>query len=445
MKVVKRDTTCLKCKTMLGLAELSSGDWDGASRNFGEGAKRSLEDPKIARAEPLLAYGVMESWQHDPKGATGYLMEALKLSSQNPLALEEVGRAQLLLENWGVAHEYLAKAVAAGADPAVRLLDVQALLGAQNFDGAGKEMERYLDGRDVKKMPLSVRHLWAQVENKKKVEAAYVKAAAPPAVKHIDYLHQNVPELKGIVPVTSQEELPSILAAVGKNVADFFKNFPNTVSLEQIHQEKLKHNGKVVGSLDEQYHYLCLTPAEPTGPGFSEFRADQTGHESHPEGLERGFMLTSGFASSALVFHPAYQSESTFRYLGRQKVNNRDAFVIAFAQEPAKARLSGNFKLGENTMPTFSQGLAWVDAESYQIVRLRTDLLRPLPEVRLDKETTEIDFGEEHFKDIAEAFWLPRAVTVSVDWNGKSMRNTHAYSEFKLFNVGQSQRIGKPK
>jgi tetratricopeptide (TPR) repeat protein len=445
MKVVKRDAQCLECKTMLGLAELSSGDWDGASRNFGEAAKQSLEDPKVARAEPLLAYGVMESWRHEPKSATGYLMEALKHSPKDALAMQEIGRAQLLLENWGAAHEYLAKAIAAGAEPAARLLDVQALMGALDFNGANKQMTAYLDGRDVKNMPLAVRRLYDQVENKKKVEAAYVRPILSPKVKVIDYLHQNVPELKGLVPAKSQEQLASILTAVGKNVADYFKNFPNTVSLEQVHQEKLKHNGKVAGTLDEKYHYLCLTPNEPTGPGFSEFRADKSGFETHPVGLDQGFMLTSGFASTSLIFHPAYQPESTFRFLGQQKINDRETYVVAFAQQPAKARLSGNFKLGDNTMPTFSQGLAWIDTSTYQILRLRTDLLRPLPEVKLSKETTEIDFGEQHFKDIAEAFWLPREVTVSVDWNGKSLRNTHEYSDFKLFNVAQTNKIGKPK
>lgn len=119
--------------------------------------------------------------------------------------------------------------------------------------------------------------------------------------------------------------------------------------------------------------------------------------------------------------------------------------MIAFAQRPEKARVNGAFKYGDTTMPTFSQGLAWVDAESYEIVRLRSDLLKPLPEVRLEKETTGIDFGENHFKDVAEVFWLPREVTVSVDWNGKSLRNKHEYSDFKLFNVGASQKAGKPK
>jgi hypothetical protein len=156
-------------------------------------------------------------------------------------------------------------------------------------------------------------------------------------------------------------------------------------------------------------------------------------------------MLTSGFASASLLFHPKYQSQATFRYLGRQRVNGRDAYVIAFAQQPGKARLNGGFKSGGITIPTFTQGLAWVDSQSYQITRLRTDLLRPLPEVNLERETTEIAFGEVHFKGIAEGFWLPQQVTVTVDWNGKHLRNEHRYSEFKLFNVQATQKIGKPK
>jgi hypothetical protein len=156
-------------------------------------------------------------------------------------------------------------------------------------------------------------------------------------------------------------------------------------------------------------------------------------------------MVTSGVASASLVFHPRYQSQATFRYLGRQKVNGRDSYVIAFAQQPAKARLNGSFKSGEISMTTFSQGLAWIDSQSYQITRLRTDLLRPLLEVNLERATTEIAFGEVHFKGMAEGFWVPQQVTVTVDWNGEHLRNEHRYSEFKLFNVEATEKIEKRK
>jgi len=119
--------------------------------------------------------------------------------------------------------------------------------------------------------------------------------------------------------------------------------------------------------------------------------------------------------------------------------------VIAFAQRPEKARLYGIFKSAETRMTTFSQGLAWVDSAGYQIIRLHTDLLLPLPQIELEKETTKIDFGEVHFSRIAEAFWLPQDVTVSVVWNGRYLRNEHQYSEFKLFNVEATEKIGTPK
>ena len=159
-------------------------------------------------------------------------------------------------------------------------------------------------------------------------------------------------------------------------------------------------------------------------------------------GGQDGFMLTSGFASASLVFHPAYQPQADFRYLGRQKVNGRDHYVIAFAQQPAKARLNGAFRSGDRTMATFSQGLAWIDPQSYQITRLRTDLLRPLPEVNLQRETTEIVYSEVHFKGTDARFWVPQQVTVSVDWNGKHLRNEHRYSEFKLFRVEANEKVG---
>jgi hypothetical protein len=63
----------------------------------------------------------------------------------------------------------------------------------------------------------------------------------------------------------------------------------------------------------------------------------------------------------------------------------------------------------------------------------------------LERETTEIAFGEVHFKSIGKEFSLPQQVTVTVDWNGKHLRNEHRYSDFKLFKVEATDKLGKPK
>jgi len=458
-KVVAHDPSCVGCRMMLGLAELDSGDWDGANRNFSQavddvrkathtkaGEKINAADAKLGggRPEPALALGVMESWRHQYDRAAAFEIEALQYAPQDPLALQEAGRAELLLQNWDTANAFLAKAESAGAGQDTALLRAQALLGGGNFDGANVEMMRYLNGRNIKTMPLTVREVWSQIAEKKKIEVVYVKEK-PKANDPIDYLHRPITGLQDFVPAQDQTPLAAVLTEAGKRVELYFRDFPNTVSLEQIHQEKLSRKGKIGATLEQKFHYICLTPTENEQLEFTEYRADLSGEKGQPQGLRDGFMLTSGFASASILFHPLYQADSVFRYLGKQKIDGRDTFVLAFAQKPEKARMYGQFKMGDTSMPTFSQGLAWVDAENYAIIRMRTDLLKPLPEIRLEKETTDIEFGETHFKSIADGLWLPREVKVNVSWNGKNLLNKHTYSDFRFFNVGATQKIGNPK
>ncbi len=442
-KVIQRDPNCLKCRAMFSLAQLASGDWDGAYRNMAESINMILADRGLGRPEPLVIFGVMETWRHATEKSVGYFAEATKIAPQDALALQELGRTQLLLQNWGVANTYLMRAIAAGAGPEARFLRAETLLDAGYPDEANLEFTHFLDGRDVKSMPLYAREVWARIQNRKKVQVAYTQGSKT-INRPIDYLSRTVPELKGLEPATDQKPLDAILSAVGKNVEEFFRQFPNTSSLEQIRQEKLLHNGKRGSTLDSKFRYLCLASTDPGVAGFDEYRLNATGDRGTPSGLKDGFMLTSGFASTSVLFLPAYQPGATFRYLGRQKLNGRDTLVLAFAQQPAKARVYGGFKSGGVSVPTFYQGLAWLDPASYQILRLRTDLLMPFSQVRLEKETTEIDFAEVHFQRGAAGFWLPQEVTVSVDWRGKHLRNVHQYSDYRIFNVESTQKIATP-
>lgn len=212
------------------------------------------------------------------------------------------------------------------------------------------------------------------------------------------------------MPAESQDELQPILAAVGKKVAQQFHDFRSSSSLGKIHQEKPRGNGKVAGSMDTEFHYLCVLNSRPGDPGFTEYRQSAGGEEASAGTLRESYMLTSGFASAALIFHPSFQCGSEFQFLGNQKLGGRETYVIAFAQIPVKAKLVGDFKIGNSSAPTFVQGLAWIDAQNDQILRLRTDLLKPLAEVRLAQETTQIDYHDVYIKNLSEGFWLPRDV-----------------------------------
>lgn len=444
--VVENNHSCISCQIMLGLAELNWDAWDNANETFINGVNAAIANRKMGGPEPLVVYGTWLNWQHDPKKAEPFFLEALKDAPQDVLALQELGRTLLMLQEFAAASDYLQKAIAAGAGPEVQILYVRACLGAGRIDEANGAMTRYLAGRDVKKLPLQVREVWASVQDREKLQATYAKEKSKQDHTHFDFL-QNPPAdlIDGLEPAKDQEQLRSILDAAGAKILEMTRSFPNTTSLEAIHQQRLGKKGEVRSSQNQKFRYLCMLPTRAWGPAFKEYRADSSGREAQPKGIADGFMLTSGFTSAALVFHPTYGAESTFRYLGRQRINGQDTFVVAFAQIPGKAHLVGNFQAGQSSLPTYSQGLAWIDTSTYRIIRLHTDLLRPLPELRLKREAMNVDFQEVHFKHHPDTLWLPGQVTVTIDWNGKVLRNNHAYSDFKIFNVGSSEKIGKPK
>ena len=180
---------------MMGLAELGWNDWDGGSRALTESVNAVLADRKTGRPEPLVAYGTWLNWQHESDKAEPFFSEALKYNPKDTLALQELGRTLLAEQKFEYATDYLNKALAAGAGPDARLLYVQALVGAGRPDDALNEMNRYLDGRDVKKLPIQVRQVWTSVQNRERVKTAYAAAKPPKGKERVDFLKRPPADL----------------------------------------------------------------------------------------------------------------------------------------------------------------------------------------------------------------------------------------------------------
>src|SRR5579863_727666 len=267
-------------------------------------------------------------------------------------------------------------------------------------------------------------------------------------------LIRQIPELKKLEPPASAAEsaqvLPVILSKVGANVGAFFRDFPNTTSHERIHTERLDEQYSYQddmgvtrtssSGLDQEFNYVALARASPERIGLDEYRTDRKGALVEPG----GGLVTKGFASMSIHFHPAFQNDSVFQYLGTEKIKRQPAYVVAFAQRPGVAHIVGRIDLPNRSFAELLQGVAWINTESYQIIRLRTDLLTPATEAGLKKETTEVRYESVHFKGVESEVWLPEDVTVTVGWKGENLRNTHHYSDFRRFSVETEETQGSP-
>jgi len=366
---------------------------------------------KEITGKPVQACGVQLGWERDPEEANVYLVGTHKYLSKDDLTLLEHRRAQYQSSSRVITGK-LPKQGGAASDA---------------------------------KITLRACSLSDPVQDRKKDEGTPANQnEAVPSAKSIDYLSNPPKDLPDFESVSDQTQVGEILAAVGGNVSRLFANLFNISAVERVQQQKLTHEGEANSGQKFEYLYLCLGAVDKGNPSFDEYRSDSKGSEISQLGLNRGYMLTSGFVSAPLIFHPAHQNGSSFRLLGHQKLKSRNTFVLAFAQIPSKSRIFGSFQNGKDVETTFKQGMVWIDAENFQIVRLVSNLLTPLPQIKLDGVETQIDFDKVQFGRKAHEFWLPVQVIVTVHWNGKVFRNTHVYSDFRLFNVETQQKITRP-
>lgn len=256
-------------------------------------------------------------------------------------------------------------------------------------------------------------------------------------------LLQTYPDELGDLELSEdQGELESILVKVGENVQRFFRDFPNTISKEQVRRERLRNDGTVDESVTQNYNYTAYL--DKSG-GWTEGRTDSGGRDIPPRQMAGMSFLTSGFASASLYFETKHQFGSRFRYLGRQRGEPFN-HVIAFAQKPSVSDIVGGFSSVLQPLPIslLFQGFVWVDPKSFQIVRLRQDLLAPRTDAFLAGAISDILYNEVRFQSVATPFWLPRQVVVTIRFSGQQYRNRHRYSDYQVFMVAVEEKIIPP-
>jgi hypothetical protein len=270
-------------------------------------------------------------------------------------------------------------------------------------------------------------------------------------------LKKSIRELNGIKPDDAPGQLELILAKTGAAIGLQLPRVPNLICREDVADEappKLESSdgmssmsAKVVGLIPgrgmltqtppttkrlvhgDWHHFEYIIHANKEADGTTTLVESRTGKGGGAAPDPKGI----GFAPLWLIFAAGNRSESDFHYLGTQKVEGHATYVITFAQRPGQVRRPSLLATATDTIPLLYQGIAWIDARDFQILRLRTDLLAPLPQLGLNLVTSTIEYAQVRIPDLAEPLWLPQQVEVLWQTNGQEDGEIHRYSRYQLF------------
>ena len=438
--------------------------------------------PNTAEIEYL--FGVYSSKINDQVHAMSYWAKTLELNPRHLGALIEVGQELLQEKKSPEALPYLKRAVDAAPDSwrAQALLSEACEVQGMNEE-AIKHAQRAIDlGHErasVAQLVL-VRVLVRKQETEQAIQVleTYVKGHPEnkDATNYLDRLKNPPPgETAGTVPseldapgsgedallVPSNWRPPDVDISVpaveaetacsvndvvkkaGERLMELVTDVDRFTATESLLHESINRYGMPAAPEKRKFNYVVsIQDIQHKYLNVEEYRDNKGLPADFPGGV-----ATNGLPALVLIFHPYNAGNFEVHCEGLARMSNGLAWQVHFRQRPDKPNTIRKYRIGADG-PSYSvslKGRAWISADTFQIVKLQTDLIAPLPQIRLVADHTEIEYGPVKFKDGKVSMWLPQSADVYYDWRGRRIHRRHSFSQYLLFAVDDRQKISAPK
>ena len=150
--------------------------------------------------------------------------------------------------------------------------------------------------------------------------------------------------------------------------------------------------------------------------------------------------VTEGLPSIGLVFHAAHTPNFQFTCEGLGHWRGQPAWQVRFEQRPDRPAQIHDWSEKGQSYPVILRGRAWISTGAYHLLRVETDLVKPIPEVRLELHHMTIEYAAVKSSNGKE-LWLPSYAEVYSRFRSRFFRQQHDFGDFVLFSVDANEKI----
>jgi hypothetical protein len=229
-----------------------------------------------------------------------------------------------------------------------------------------------------------------------------------------------------------------LIGRANDQVSKFVEQFSDVKCTEHVTQEKFRPDGKIELKEDSTYDYLVIL--SNVGGEISLDESRLAVHETKKEQKKGLSMLVSnGFATLFLVFHPYYSSGFRFGDAGEDTIDGHRFHKVQF-KHIAGMRSPAALALRGREYPLDLAGVAWIDSEG-MIGKIDAGLATSMEDIGLKSMRSEVRFEPVTFKDSKDAYWFPAEASVEVETPRQHWRNIHNFTDYKKFSVSTEEKV----
>lgn len=244
-----------------------------------------------------------------------------------------------------------------------------------------------------------------------------------------------------VLPRAAAEHQPldDLLARTSKQVSLFLDEFSDVKCTETVTQLKLGKNDKIEAKQESTFDYLVILTNAGGQLNFSESRlAERHGKEVKNLPL----LVTNGFATLFLVFHPYYEGSFQFSQQEDDFLQGKRYVRVRF-EHIKGTRSPSALVLRGREYPLELTGTAWIDPVTGNVGKIVAGLDGGLDDLGLQMLRSEVEYAPVPLRDAKQAYWFPSVATIEVETPRQHWRNTHRFTDYKQFSVSTEEVIAK--
>jgi tetratricopeptide (TPR) repeat protein len=470
-----------------GISALKSGNLNEANKRLDAAYKLA---PSNADLNFLLGYLSYE--KRDFGKAQSFLDTATNLSPNNVQALTLLGRVGLQQEDYGRATSTLEKAVAANSEYWVAHdLLADSYLRQGKYDKARDQarlaIEKGKSGYGSAQLVLgqALVNLGQRQEGIHALKAFVQDSPKNPGVSQVRNLIVQLeawdpappaatetttaalPHLTAVDPLIAADEptfsirpwqplgidqtklsvaegvtcpYDNVIQMSGVRVKEMVDDVSRIAAIEHLLHEQLDEMGNSITKQMRDYNYVASISEER--PGFlsvDEYRTAHLGLYDFPDQI-----ASSGFAALALVFHPDMRDNFEMICEGLGDWHGQAAWLVHFKQRVDRPARIHDYKVGAQVYSLQLKGRAWVTADKFQIVRIESEMISPMPQIRLVSEHQIVEYGPVPFQKKATELWLPKSAEIYFDFRRHRYFRRHSFDHYMLFSTESEEKRKEP-
>ncbi|MFZ3247007.1 MAG: tetratricopeptide repeat protein [Candidatus Acidiferrales bacterium] len=428
---------------LMGMRFLLNGELPAAKPYL---EKSVSTDPRQVPA--LVALGSLRFRQGDYAGAIQVLAPAARLDGSKWKVHSMLAGSYLKQRDFKDAREQAEKALALGGALAQRdqLVLGEALAGLGRGQDAINALEAFMKQFPRDSSDPAIR---AWIPDLKKPQPSTlppvpIEVLSSPTLLDLppkeNWAPPDIDATKPFTIAGPSCPLPEVLKSAGKSAAQLVADLQEFTASEKYESVEIKRDQALEKPGTQTFSYLVfIENPRPDIINVQEMRNLGVSAENMP-----GQFVDSD-AALALVFHPLLQQDFNWSCEGLGDWQDKPAWIVRFEQRSDRPDRLATFNTGINTFSLPLKGRAWISENGGQVMHLEVDLVRPLPEIKLEREHFLIDYGPVPFPHHKVTLWLPENVDVYLQYRGHYLHHYHHFSNFKLFSTGATQKIGQPK